>query len=182
MGHVGGRRFSVGELHAASKTSSANVPHLIVWGFDISAAEFPQQKKRASFFCCGNSAAVISKSHTSKWDPLADEVLEAAWSSPTEKTSSANVPHLNVWGFDISAAEKKRASLVWIDPYSVFDSMYSSLIVKNIVIQCCPSAPSRHAELIIHWISFTCKIRHERTANRIPICQSVYYVSIFMKK
>ena len=49
MGHVGGRRFSVGEIHAASKTSSANGSHLNVWGFDISAAEFPQQKKRASF-------------------------------------------------------------------------------------------------------------------------------------
>ena len=39
MGHVGGRRFSVGELHAASKTSSANGSHLNVWDFDISAAE-----------------------------------------------------------------------------------------------------------------------------------------------
>ena len=48
MGHVGGRRFSVGEIHAASKTSSANGSHLNVWDFDISAAEFPQQKKRAS--------------------------------------------------------------------------------------------------------------------------------------
>ena len=34
--------------------------------------------QRRAFFCCGNSAADISKSHTSKWDPLADEVLEAA--------------------------------------------------------------------------------------------------------
>ena len=34
---------------ADGKTSSANVPHLNVWGFYISAAEFPQQKKRASF-------------------------------------------------------------------------------------------------------------------------------------
>ena len=50
MGHVGGRRFSAGELHAAaaSKSSSANGFHLNVWDFDISAAEFPQQKKRAS--------------------------------------------------------------------------------------------------------------------------------------
>ena len=46
MGHVGGRRFSVGELHTASKTSSANGSHLNVWDFYISAAEFPQQKKR----------------------------------------------------------------------------------------------------------------------------------------
>ena len=45
---VVGRRFSIGELHAASKTSSANGSHLNVWDFDISAAEFPQQKKRAS--------------------------------------------------------------------------------------------------------------------------------------
>ena len=34
MGHVGGPRFSVGELHAASKTSSANGSHLNVWNFD----------------------------------------------------------------------------------------------------------------------------------------------------
>ena len=51
MGHVGGRRFSVGKLHAASKTSSANGSHLIinVWDFDISAAKFPQQKKTRVF-------------------------------------------------------------------------------------------------------------------------------------
>ena len=48
LGNVGGRRFSVGELHTASKTSSANGSHLNVWGFDISVAEFPQQKKRVS--------------------------------------------------------------------------------------------------------------------------------------
>ena len=49
MGHVGGRRFSVGEIHADSKTSSANGSHLNVWDFDISAAEFPQQKKTRVF-------------------------------------------------------------------------------------------------------------------------------------
>ena len=49
MGHVGGRRFAVGELHAAYKTSSANGSHLNVWGFDISAAEFPQQTKTRVF-------------------------------------------------------------------------------------------------------------------------------------
>ena len=49
MGHVGGRRFSVGELHAASKISSANGSHLNIWDFDISAAEFPQQKKTRVF-------------------------------------------------------------------------------------------------------------------------------------
>ena len=34
--------------------------------------------KNVRFFCCGNSAADISKPHTFKWDPLADDVLEAA--------------------------------------------------------------------------------------------------------
>ena len=34
---------------ADGKTSSANVPHLSVWGFDISAAEFPQPKKTRVF-------------------------------------------------------------------------------------------------------------------------------------
>ena len=53
MGPVGGRRFSVGELHAASKTSSTNGSHLNVWGFDISVAEFPQQKKRTSLVWIG---------------------------------------------------------------------------------------------------------------------------------
>ena len=38
-GHVGGRLFSVGELHAASKNLSTNGSHLNVWDFDISAAE-----------------------------------------------------------------------------------------------------------------------------------------------
>ena len=89
MGPVGGRGFGGSVKFADGKTSSANVPHLNVWGFDISAAEFPQQTKThvfgvnihtkdARFFCCGNSAADISKSHTFKWDPLADGVLEAA--------------------------------------------------------------------------------------------------------
>ena len=41
--------------------------------------------KTRVFFGCGNSAADISKSHTFKWGPLADEVLEAACISPTEK-------------------------------------------------------------------------------------------------
>ena len=49
MGHLDEQRFSVGELHAASKTSSANGSHLNVWGFDISAAE----KKRASLVWIG---------------------------------------------------------------------------------------------------------------------------------
>ena len=68
-----------------SKTSSANGPHLNVWGFDISAAEFPQHKirsglsavglnsplgpihtKDARFFCFGNSAADISNYNTFK--------------------------------------------------------------------------------------------------------------------
>ena len=43
--------------------------------------------KDARFFCCGNSDANISKSHTFKWGPLADEVLDASRSSPTEKNA-----------------------------------------------------------------------------------------------
>ena len=35
-------------------------------------------QRRAFFFCCGNSAAVISKPHTFKWDPLADDVFPSA--------------------------------------------------------------------------------------------------------
>ena len=47
--HLNGKRWpTVGELHAASKTSSANGSHLNVCDFAVSAAEFPQQKKRAS--------------------------------------------------------------------------------------------------------------------------------------
>ena len=34
---------------ADGKTSSANGPHLNVWGFDISAAEFPQPNKTRVF-------------------------------------------------------------------------------------------------------------------------------------
>ena len=97
MGPVGGRRLGGSAKFAGGKTSSANVPHLNVWDFDISAAEFPQQKKthvfgvnrplgplgpihtkNARLFGCGYSAADISKPHAFKWDPLADDVLEAA--------------------------------------------------------------------------------------------------------
>ena len=46
----------------------------------------PIHTKNARLFGCGYSAADISKPHAFKWDPLADDVLEAAWSSPTEKT------------------------------------------------------------------------------------------------
>ena len=49
MGPVGRRGFGGSVKVADGKTSSANVPHLNVWGFDISAAEFPQQKKTRVF-------------------------------------------------------------------------------------------------------------------------------------
>ena len=48
--HLNGKRWpTVGELHAASKTSSANGSHLNVCDFAVSAAEFPQQKKTCVF-------------------------------------------------------------------------------------------------------------------------------------
>ena len=46
MGPVGGRGFGGSVKFADGKTSSANVPHLNVWGFDISAAE----RWRTTFF------------------------------------------------------------------------------------------------------------------------------------
>ena len=49
MGTVGGRGFGGSVKFADGKTSSANVPHLNVWGFDISAAEFPEPKKTRVF-------------------------------------------------------------------------------------------------------------------------------------
>ena len=49
MGPVGGRDFRGSVKIADGKTSSANVPYLNVWGFDISAAEFLQQKKTCVF-------------------------------------------------------------------------------------------------------------------------------------
>ena len=49
MGPVGGRGFGGSVKFADGKTSSANVPHLNIWGFDIPAAEFPQQKKTRVF-------------------------------------------------------------------------------------------------------------------------------------
>ena len=49
MGPVGGRGLGGSVKFADGQTSSANVPHLNVWGFDISEAEFPQQKKRTVF-------------------------------------------------------------------------------------------------------------------------------------
>ena len=44
MGPVNGRGFGGSVKFADGKTSSANVPHLNVWDFDIFAAEFPHQK------------------------------------------------------------------------------------------------------------------------------------------
>ena len=49
MGPVGGRGFGGSVKFADGKTSSANVPHLNAWGFDISAAEFSQPKKTRVF-------------------------------------------------------------------------------------------------------------------------------------
>ena len=49
------------------------------------------------FFCCGNSAADISKSHTFKWGPLADEVLEAAWGFAISANTQTN-KHTNRHG------------------------------------------------------------------------------------
>ena len=49
MGPAGGRGFEGSVNFADGKTSSANVPHLNAWGFDISAAEFPQPKKTRVF-------------------------------------------------------------------------------------------------------------------------------------
>ena len=59
MGPVGGRGFRGSVKFADGKTSSANVPHLNVWGFDISAYPYgPIHTKDARFFllrkfCCG---------------------------------------------------------------------------------------------------------------------------------
>ena len=52
----------------------------------ISAAEillriyknWPIHTKDARYFCCGNSAADISKPHTFKWGTLADDVFPSA--------------------------------------------------------------------------------------------------------
>ena len=87
MGPVGGRGFGGSVKFADGKTSSANVPHLNVWGFDISEAEFPQPKTTrvfgvnrplgpihtydARFFCCVLS--VPEHSHQIR------KTLDAAW-------------------------------------------------------------------------------------------------------
>ena len=104
MGHVGGRRFSVGELHAASKTSSANGSHLNVWDFDISAAEFPQQKKRASL-------------NGTRWRTRFWRQREVRRRKNVVR-QRAPFKCMGFWYIHsrISAAEKKRASLVWIGP------------------------------------------------------------------
>ena len=91
--------------------------------------------KDALFFCCWNSAADISKSHTSKWEPLADEVLEAAWSSPRRKNVVRQHAPFKCMGFwyissRISAAEKKRASLVWIGPKGHFQCQKDSILAS----------------------------------------------------
>ena len=80
MGTVGGRGFGGSVQFANGKTSSANVPHLNAWGFDISAAEFPQQKKTRVFGVNRplGPAADISKPHAFKWGTLADDVFPSA--------------------------------------------------------------------------------------------------------
>ena len=55
--------------------------------FGVNRPLGPIHTKNARLFGCGYSAADISKPHAFKWDPLADDVLEAAWSSPTEKNA-----------------------------------------------------------------------------------------------
>ena len=61
------RVFPVSEWHATSTTSSANGPHLNVWGFDIPAAEFAQQKKRDGLFAVGMNSACITVSVITVW-------------------------------------------------------------------------------------------------------------------
>ena len=79
------------------------------------------QTKDARFFCCGNSAADISKPHTIKWGTLADDVFRRRTSRCLQNLVRQPVPFkcMGFWYIRsrISAAEKKRASLVWIDPY-----------------------------------------------------------------
>ena len=65
----------------------------------------PIHTKDARFFCCENSAADISKPHAFKWGTLMDDVFSVGELHAASKTSSANGCNLNVWGFDISAAE-----------------------------------------------------------------------------
>ena len=48
MGPVGGRGFGGSVKFADGKNVVRKRAHLNVWGFDKSAAEFPQQKKRTS--------------------------------------------------------------------------------------------------------------------------------------
>ena len=50
----------------------------MIYALDNLSAKGHIHTKDARFFCCGNSAADISKPHAFKWDPLADDVLEAA--------------------------------------------------------------------------------------------------------
>ena len=64
--------------------------------FGLNRPSGPIHTKDARFVCCGNSAADISKSHTSKWDPLADEVLEAACCCGNSATDISK-PHTFKW-------------------------------------------------------------------------------------
>ena len=47
-------------------------------GLSRTASKGLFRPKTRVFFCCGNSAADISKAHTFKWGPLTDEVLNTA--------------------------------------------------------------------------------------------------------
>ena len=76
MEPVGGRGFGGSVNFADRKTSSANVPHLNVWGFDISAAEFPQPKKTRVFG--------MNRSHLNVWGLY----ISAAEFPPQKKRAS----------------------------------------------------------------------------------------------
>ena len=51
--------FPVVKFYAASKTSSANGPHLNVLDFDISAEEFQQQKNSNGFSAVGLNSPLV---------------------------------------------------------------------------------------------------------------------------
>ena len=83
------QRYLSDHSHQRKKIRHTKTEYTFKWVRIISVDEIPASfktwsvlgpihTKDARFFCCGNSAADISKPHTFKWDPLAEDVLEAA--------------------------------------------------------------------------------------------------------
>ena len=82
---------------ADAKTSSAHVPHLNIWGFDIPAAEFPQQKKTHVFGVNGPLRAYSDQRRTF----FPSRFLRTRAFTPKQKNAGRRMNTSAVIGLDV---------------------------------------------------------------------------------